>query len=301
MSTQSRTQSQVAPIASPSAKGVWSRINGSLGTALHYGVLILFLFLTFFIFALMISLSLRRSIMIYLEFWAWPWPLSWDNYQTAMADLIPSAIRTLIVTGVSILGILVISSLAAYAFARIQFPGREAVFYLVLSVMMIPGVILLTPHFILANDLSLRGSLWGLVVFYVAGGLPFGIFLITTFFRSQPAEIFEAARIDGASEWQSLFRIALPLAFPILVTVAIMNFVGIYSDFIWPSLMLPQDKETIMLALERYNPVSNEFSTRPDLGKQTAGYIVATLPQLIVFSVGMKYFIKGVTSGAVKA
>jgi ABC-type glycerol-3-phosphate transport system permease component len=282
-------------------RSAWQRTRGGLGTGLHYGVLIVFLFLTFFIFALMVSLSLRRSIMIYLEFWDWPWPVYWDNYQTAMTDLIPSAVRTLVVTGVSILGILIISALSAYAFARIRFPGREFCFYAVLSVMMIPGVILLTPHFILANDLDLRGSLWGLVIFYVAGGLPFGIFLITTFFRSQPAEIFEAARIDGASEWQSLIRIALPLAFPILVTVAIMNFVSIYSDFIWPSLMLPQDKETIMLALERYNPVSNEFSTRPDLGKQTAGYIVATLPQLIVFSVGMKYFIKGVTSGAVKA
>lgn len=185
-------------------RSVWRKVKGRFGTTLHYGVLITFLFLTFFIFALMISLSLRRSIMIYIEFWDWPWPLYWDNYQTAMSDLIPSAVRTLIVTGVSILGILVISALSAYAFARIKFPGREAIFYMVLSVMMIPGVILLTPHFILANDLNLRGSLWGLVIFYMAGGLPFGIFLITTFFRSQPAEIFEAARIDGASEWQSL-------------------------------------------------------------------------------------------------
>lgn len=273
----------------------------SLGTFAHYALLIFFLILTFFVFVLMVSLSFRRSILIYLKFWDWPWPLYWGNYETAFVDLIPSAVRTLIVTGSSILGILVVSSLAAYAFSRIQFPGREFVFYLTLAVMMIPGVILLTPHFILANNLGLRGSLWGLVVFYVAGGLPFGIFLITTFFRSQPAEIFEAARIDGASEWQSLTRIALPLAFPILVTVAIMNFVSIYSDFIWPSLMLRQHQQTIMLALEQYNPASSEFTSRPDIGKQTAGYIVATLPQLLVFSVGMKYFIKGVTSGAVKA
>lgn len=277
------------------------RIGGMLGTIVHYGILLLFLFLTFFIFALMLSLSLRRSILIYLSFWEWPIPAYWGNYQAAMTDLIPSALRTLAVTGISILGILMVSSLAAYAFARIQFPGREVIFYLVLAVMMIPGVILLTPHFILANDLGLRGSLWGLVLFYLAGGLPFGIFLITTFFRSQPAEIFEAARIDGASEWQSLTRIALPLAFPILVTVAIMNFVSIYSDFIWPSLMLQQHQQTIMMALEQYNPASSEFSNRPDLGRQTAGYLVATIPQIIVFSVGMKYFIKGVTSGAVKA
>ncbi len=284
-----------------SSKSRRERISAPLGTTLHYGVLLLFLFLTFFVFALMISLSLRRSILIYLSFWEWPWPAYWGNYQAAMTDLIPSAVRTLIVTGASIAGILIVSSLASYVFARLQFPGRDVLFYLVLAVMMIPGVILLTPHFILANDLGLRGSLWGLVLFYVAGGLPFGIFLITTFFRSQPAEIFEAARIDGASEWQSLIRIALPLAFPILVTVAIMNFVSIYSDFIWPSLMLRQEQQTIMLALEQYNPASSEFSNRPDLGRQTAGYLVATIPQLIVFSVGMKYFIKGVTSGAVKA
>ena len=87
-----------APLAVPAtssttSKGVWARTRGSLGTWLHYGVLLLFLFLTFFIFALMISLSLRRSIMIYLDFWAWPWPVYWDNYQAAMTDLIPSALR----------------------------------------------------------------------------------------------------------------------------------------------------------------------------------------------------------------
>lgn len=295
-------QTQISkPVIETPARRRRSRPGPSATTFFHYAVLVFFLFLTFFIFVLMISLSLRRSILIYLQFWDWPWPLYWGNYETAFVDLIPSAIRTLAVTGSSILGILIVSSLASYAFARIKFPGREFVFYLTLAVMMIPGVILLTPHFILASNLGLRGSLWGLVVFYVAGGLPFGIFLITTYFRSQPAEIFEAAKIDGASEWQSLTRIALPLAFPILVTVAIMNFVSIYSDFIWPTLMLRQHQQTIMLALEQYNPASSEFTSRPDIGKQTAGYIVATLPQLIVFSFGMKYFIKGVTSGAVKA
>ncbi len=288
-------------VIEPPARPHRSRSWPSLTTFVHYAVLVFFLFLTFSIFVLMISLSLRRSILIYLQFWDWPWPLYWGNYETAFVDLIPSAIRTLAVTGSSIAGILIVSSLASFAFARIQFPGREFAFYLTLAVMMIPGVILLTPHFILASNLGLRGSLWGLVVFYIAGGLPFGIFLITTFFRSQPVEIFEAAKIDGASEWQSLTRIALPLAFPILVTVAIMNFVSIYSDFIWPTLMLRQHQQTIMLALEQYNPASSEFTSRPDIGKQTAGYIVATLPQLIVFSFGMKYFIKGVTSGAVKA
>jgi ABC-type glycerol-3-phosphate transport system permease component len=210
-------------------------------------------------------------------------------------------LRTLAVCAGSIVGTLAFSCVAAYTFAHIRFPGRDVLFYLVLAVMMIPGIILLTPHFIIATDLGLRGSLWGLIVFYVAGGLPFGILLITTFFRSQPAEIFEAARLDGASELQCLRQIAVPLAFPIMVTVAILGFLSIYSDFIWPSLMLSQNQHTLLLALEQYNPQVGEFGSRPNIGMQTAGYVFATLPQLLVFAFGMKYFIQGVTSGAIKA
>jgi ABC-type glycerol-3-phosphate transport system permease component len=279
----------------------FARLGPMFSTAAQYGALLVLLFLSFFIVLLMIALSLRRTVLIYVDFWALPWPPIWDNYHNAILDLVPSLLRTLYVCVASIVGILAISCAAAYAFARLRFPGRDLLFYLVLAVLMIPGVILLTPNFIIASKYGLRGSLWGLIVFYIAGGLPFGVFLITTFFRSQPAEIFEAARVDGATELQALWRIAVPLAFPILVTVAIFNFLSIYSDFIWPSLMVNESKQTLILALERYNPQVSEFGTRQDIGMQTAGYVFATVPQLIVFALGMKYFIQGVTSGAVKA
>ncbi len=268
---------------------------------LQYGVLTALLVMTFGVFVVMVLLSLRPSIAIYLDFWSPPWPPSFANYRGALRDLIPSALRTLGIAAVSIAGTLCIGCIAAYAFARMRFPGKEILFYALLAVMMIPGVILLTPHFIIAADLNLRGSLTGLCLYYIAGGLPFATFLITTFFRSQPSEIFDASRIDGATEVQSLLRIAVPLALPILVTVAIMNFLSIYSDFIWPSLMLPPGKQTLMLALERYNPQTSQFTSRPDLGMQTAGYVIATVPQLVIFALGMKYFIEGVTSGSVKA
>jgi ABC-type glycerol-3-phosphate transport system permease component len=273
--------------------------NGA--TIAQYATLLILLGLTFFVVLLMVALSLRHTVLIYVDFWALPWPPTFANYRGAILELIPATLRTLYVSTASILGMLAVGSTAAFAFARMRFPGRDFLFYLILAVMMIPGVILLTPHFIMANDLRLRGTLWGLIVFYIAGGLPFAIFLITAFFRSQPAEIFEAARIDGASEVQSLTRIAIPLAWPILVTVAIMNFLSIYSDFIWPTLMLPERSQTLMLALEAYNPQVSEFGTRRDIGMQTAGYVAATIPQLIIFAFGMKYFIQGVTSGAVKA
>ncbi len=266
----------------------------------QYTLLGVLVFLSFFLVVLMIALSLRPSVLIYADFWGLPWPPVFTNYQTALLDLLPAMWRTLWMTVLSIAGILAVSCLAAYAFARMRFPGQGAFFLAVLAVLMIPGAILLTPQFLLADQLGLRGSLWGLIVFYIAGGLPFGIFLIVTFFRSQPEEIFEAARIDGASEMQSLLRIAVPLAMPILVTVAIFNFIGIYGDFIWPTLMLNQDQQTLLMALAAYSPQLNQFASRPDIGAQTAGYAFATLPQLVIFAFGMKYFIQGVTSGAVK-
>ena len=183
------------------------------------------------------------------------------------------------------------------AFRRL---AAQKLFLLVLAVMMIPGIVLLVPHFVLARQLNLVRTFHGLIIFYVAGGQPFAIFLITTFFRSQPSEMFESARVDGASELQSLLHIALPLARPILVTVAVMNFIGIYQDFIWPGLMLRSDQWTLMLALERYNPQLSQFFSRPELGLQAAGFAFAVVPQLFLFAFGMQYFIQGLTSGSVK-
>lgn len=271
------------------------------GTVLQYAFLVLLLFFSFFIILIMVAMSLRPTVLIYADFWALPWPPVLSNYQTAVLDLIPSMLRTILISGVSIFGVLVIACPSAYAFARMKFPGSGVLFYLVLAVMMIPGIILLTPHFILAQQLQLRGTLYGLIIFYIAGGQPFAIFLLSTFFRSQSEEIFEAARIDGANELHSLLRIAIPLAWPILMTVAILNFLGIYDDFIWPRLVLPQHLETLVLALERYNPQIGEYSNRPELGPQAAGYVFASLPQLLIFVFAMKYFIQGLTSGAVKA
>lgn len=272
-----------------------------LQTAAQYGALVVLLFFSFFVILVMVSMSLRPTVLIYADFWALPWPPVFTNYQTAIFDLLPSMLRTLFISVVSIVGILAVACPASYAFARMRFPGSEILFYIVLGVMMIPGIILLTPHFVLAQQLHLRGTLYGLIIFYIAGGQPFAIFLLSTFFRSQSEEIFEAARIDGSTELQSLLKIAIPLAWPILMTVAILNFLGIYDDFIWPRLMLPQNMETLVLALERYNPQIGEFTSRPELGPQSAGYVFASLPQLLIFIFAMKYFIQGLTSGAVKA
>lgn len=273
-------------------------------TIIQYGILIFLLFLSAVPIVMMVFMSVKPTVLIYTDFWRFPWPLYFLNYTSTLADLLLPLARTLFVYVVSIVFTLTFAAAAAYAFARLTMPGRTQLYGMILLIMLIPGTILLTPHFILANQLGLRDSLLGLIIFYIAGGQPFAIFLLASFFQSQPSEIFDAARVDGASELRALRSIAIPLAWPIIITLAILNFVSIYNDLIWPMLMLTTPaKQTLIVALQRYNPGggADVISALPDIGGQTAGYVFASIPQLIVFAFGMRYFIQGLTSGAVKA
>jgi ABC-type glycerol-3-phosphate transport system permease component len=272
----------------------------SLNTILQYTTLIILLILSFFVLIVMVSMSFRPQVLILTNFWGLPIPPTFINYQDAFLQLVNPLIRTLVLCFGSIAGIVIIACPASYALARVNFPGKQFIFYAVLATLTIPGIVLLTPNFILANQLGVKGSLLGLMATYIAGGQPFAIFLITTFFLNQSEEIFEAARIDGANEMQALIRVAIPLAWPIVMTVGILNFIGIYSDLIWPALMLPQSDQTLIMALQRFDATVSELTTRPDWGVRSAGYTIAIIPQLVLFIVAMKYFIQGLTSGALK-
>ncbi len=118
------------------------------------------------------------------------------------------------------------------------------------------------------------------------------------FLSVQSEEIFEAASIDGATEIQSLIRVEIPPAWPIAMTVAILNFIGVYSDLIWPALMLPCSEQTLIMALQSFDAQVSELNRRPDWGVRSAGYILTIIPQLVLFVFALKYFIQGLTSGA---
>jgi ABC-type glycerol-3-phosphate transport system permease component len=250
---------------------------------------------------MMLSMSLKPTVLIYGDYWRLPFPPYFANYSVALVALLAPAARTLAVAAAAILGITATSCVAAYVFARLRFLGKESLFFLVVLVLVVPGVLTLTPSFVLADRLGLRNSLIGLTLFYIGGGQVFAIFLLRSFFQSQPEELFEAARLDGASELRIIWSIAVPLARPILVTLAIMNFLAIYNDLVWPLLMLPSpDKHTLTIALQQFTPPNPQLPSRPDLGVITAGYVVASLPILGVFLFGMRYYIEGLTSGSVK-
>jgi ABC-type glycerol-3-phosphate transport system permease component len=264
-------------------------------------VLVLVIVVAFVPFVFTLLLSLRTTSSIYLNFFTLPWPPNFGNYSGALVALGPPILRSLLVCACSIAGVLILAAPCAYALARLKFAGRTLVYRAVLLVLFVPSVILLTPLFSLARGLGLVGSLGGLIVYYIATSLPLAIFLLTPFLAAQEEQIFEAARIDGAGDIRMLVQIAVPLALPIIATIAIMTFLNLYNDFIWPSLVLRQDDETAILALTGFAPPTQSgFSSRPDVGLQTAGYVVVALPQLVVLGSGMRFFIQGITSGAIR-
>jgi len=285
----------------PHYKKKRGKLNGvTVWSVIQYSILAVLIIVSYIPMIMGIQMSLKSSAQVYADFFALPNPIVWGNYSTAILQLIQPLLNTLYISAVSIVVGVAIASVASYAFARLHMFGKNALFMVLLILMMVPGVLTLTPTFLLAVQLRLRDTSSGLMLFYIAGSQAFSIFLMRSFFESQPEELFESARLDGASELQSLLRIAIPLARPIIVTIGIMNLLSYYNDLIFPMLMLvTPEKQTLMVMLQKFQPPLKTMN-RPDIAVQTAAYMVACIPLLLVFSVGMKYYIQGITSGAVK-
>ncbi len=255
------------------------------------------LVLSFVTIALMIFLSLKDNGQIYGRFWSLPDPARWENYRDGWLTMRRYIFNSLLYSLVSVVGVVFLSSLSGYVFARHRFPGKEFLYVVILALLMVPGVLTLIPAFVLVRNLGLINTPWALILPWTAGGQIFGILLCRSFFATLPQELFDAAKVDGASEFEQYIRIALPLSWPILVTLAIMHLVGSYNDFIWPLLAISdQDIQVVTVGLTQFR---NEFGT-VNWGPRMAAYAVSSVPLVILFAFGMRFYVRGLTSGAVK-
>ena len=261
-------------------------------------LLIILLVLTFYPLFFTFLTSFKDNNQFFTNFWGFANPVHLENYRDAFAAIMPYLLNSVIIAVISIFFILLTSSLSAYTFARLRFPGKEVVYMTILALMMIPGMLMLIPQYILLRDLKLLDSFTGIIIGYVAGKQAFSIFIMRAFFASQPAELFEAARIDGCNEAQAYYKIALPLIKPVLGTVAIMSLLDIWNDYLWPLIVTSDpSKFTISLGLLKF---TGSFQTTL-YGPQFAGYIVTALPLVVLFFLLMNSFIEGMTAGAIKA
>jgi ABC-type glycerol-3-phosphate transport system permease component len=248
-------------------------------------------------FVMMLLLSLKTNADIFTRFWGLPQPARWDFYREAAVALKGYLLNTLIVTVVVVPGVLLLSSLSGYALSRLTFRGRDAVFALILALLVVPGILTLIPTYALVQSMGLLNTRWALILPYLAGGQVLGVVLCRTFFASLPDELFEAMRLDGAGDLQIYRHLALPLSLPTLATIAIMSTLGIYNDYIWPLVTISDSSlQTFTVGVTRF---AGEFNL--DYGPTLAGYVIGSLPLIALFAVGMRAFVQGVTSGALKA
>lgn len=252
--------------------------------------------LTLVPFGLMIFLSFKENIDIVVQFWSWPERIKWENYTTAFEAVKFSIFRSIYVGVFSVAGVLLLGSLAGYAFARHRFAGKQLFYLLLLGVLMIPGPLILIPQYAVLVHLNLINSYWGLILPYIAGSQLLCIILCRSFFEELPEDLFEAGRMDGAGELYLYRRVALSLCVPILVSVAIVTFIAVYNDYILPLVVLKESKYTFTLIA-----VQLTSAGRSDMGLTFAAFAVGSIPMLVLIVSGMRYYVDGLLSGAVKS
>lgn len=185
---------------------------------------------------------------------------------------------------------LVVCSMAAYAFARLRFPGRDLLFLAFLGALMVPSQVTLIPRFLLMRELGWFNTYQALVLPFVFSS--FGTFLLRQYFLTLPRELEEAARIDGASYFQNYWLIAMPLARPALAALAIFTFINEWNSFLWPLIVTTKpEMNTLIVGL---NTLRGQYNTAWNL--LMAGSVIAIVPILLVFALGNRYFIKGITT-----
>jgi len=230
-----------------------------------------------------------------------PDPIAWRNYVEvfSIVPVLQYARNTLFIVVFSVTGGLVTCSLVGYAFARIPFPGRDALFMVLLSTMMLPHIVQIIPLFIIFDRLGWINTFLPLIVPRMLGHNAFYIFLMCQFFRGIPIDLSDAARIDGASEFGIWWRIVLPISKPVLAAVAIFSFQFAWNDFISPLIYLGGDQNlwTMALGLNVLQGIEGQDST---LNFIMVMSVLMILPMLAIFAVGQRYMIEGVTSSGLK-
>jgi len=268
--------------------------------ALRYVLLALAAFVMVYPFLFMLSTSFKsRSLSLGDPTNLIPTEPTLDNYTQVLGTehfgryFLNSAAVALVSTALIVL----LASMMAYAFARLDFPGKRIFFTLIIVGLTIPTMMLIIPQFLLARDLHLLNSLPGLVPFYVGTALAFNTFLLAGFFEQIPHELDEAMAIDGAGPWRRYWSLALPLSKPAIGTCIIFAFLGTWDEFAWALTVLNDvDNRTLPIAIALFQ---GQHST--SWGLVFAASIIAIVPVLIVYIIFQRNFVAGLTTGAVKS
>lgn len=250
---------------------------------------------TLFPFYAMVVLSFKPTGPLIFPDSLLPWPFSTEAYDAVFGakSIVRWTVNTLIYSVVSVVGVLLLSSLAGYAFAKKRFPGKEPMFWSFLAMLMVPYHVTMIPTFIIISKLNGVDTYWGLIVPTLANAQ--AVFLMRQFIAALPDSLFEAARIDGCSEWRVYLKIVLPLIKPILATLGVFVFLWHWNDFMWPLIVGQSvDMRTLTTGIASLQQES------VSLNMLLAGTVVAFVPIFMAYLFGQRYFTEGIATSGIK-
>lgn len=246
------------------------------------------------------SLKSMQQIAVWPPEWI-PDPVMWRNYIDVFYA-VPVALwvrNSLVIVAANVIGSVITCSLVAYGFARIEFPGRDALFILLLSTLMMPYIVRLIPLYVIYNEIGWINTFLPVTVPQLLARNPFFIFLLRQFFKGIPFELTDAARIDGCSEFGIWWRIVMPLSKPALAAVAIFAFRDSWDNFLAPLIYLAGRPDLRPLAVGLYT-LRGGGGQLPDTNYLMALSMLMVIPMLVMFAAGQRYFIRGVTLSGLK-
>jgi multiple sugar transport system permease protein len=236
--------------------------------------------------------SLKPSSQILSESpWVLPHPFTWSNYHTALfeQDFIGYLGNTAFVTVILTVGQVGFSVIAAYAFARLRFPGRDVIFWFYLITLMIPNIVTIVPLYTIIREMHLLNTYWAIFLPYVFG-TPYTIFLIRQFFLNIPQEIIDASKMDGCSEFGTLRRVVVPLSRPVIITATLIAFVFSWNNFLWP--LIVTNPSHYLLTTGVANLSSSNYGAEWNI--VLAGAMITLLPLIIIFVVFQRHIIRSI-------
>lgn len=223
--------------------------------------------------------------------WTLPHSFYTGNFRTILFsdDFIRYLGNTALVTAALTIGQVTFGVLAAYAFARLEFPGRDGLFSIYLATLMVPNIVTIVPLYTMMREFGLTNTYWAIFLPYVLG-TPYTIFLMRQYFRSLPSEVFAAARVDGASEWRILTRLVIPMGRPIIITSTLIAFVFGWNNFLWPLIVTDTNSQQVLTV--GISALQSAFSEQWNL--VLAASLVALVPLLVIFALFQKQIVRSI-------
>ncbi|MGI5194161.1 carbohydrate ABC transporter permease [Streptomyces sp. CA-288835] len=287
-----KTKAAPGPLEKPS--------EGQTLNFFSHGMLILWAFMVVMPLLWAVMTSFKTDRDIFSSPWALPDSLHFENWSRAWTEAHMSDyfLNTLIVVGFSLFGTMLLGSMAAYVLARFEFPGNRFIYFLFIGGMSFPIILALVPLFYVMQNLSLLNTLPGLILVYIAYSLPFTVFFMTSFFRTLPTSVAEAAFVDGASHTRTFFQVMLPMAKPGLISISIFNFLGQWNQYMLPTVLNTEpDRKVLTQGLVQL-AVSQGY--KGDWSGLFAGLVMAMLPVLAAYIIFQRQVVAGLTAGALK-